>query len=133
MAMFSTTIDKISCFIKKIKIGPHEMKTSQYFSVLDTVWNILNFLIPPPPILNLFQLKLGTILILLQPPPPPPTRPLHLSGPCPNVGHFLIWKASFSYFTKSVSFSLVFQKEPIQYSHIDRKLCWKTTSQENRK
>ena len=121
-------------FYKKIKIGPHEMKTSQYFSVLDTVWNILNFLIPPPHF-ELIPTETWDYFdfVTTSPSTPPPPRPLHLSGPCPNVGHFLIWKASFSYFTKSVSFSLVFQKEPIQYSHIDRKLCWKTTPQENRK
>ena len=33
--MFSTTIDKILCYM-----GPHEMKTSHYFSVLDTLWNL---------------------------------------------------------------------------------------------
>ena len=39
-AMFSTTIDKILCFI-----GPRNMKMSHYFSVLDPIWNLG----PPPP------------------------------------------------------------------------------------
>ena len=42
LAMFSTPIDKIICFM-----GQHNMKTSHYFSVLDTLWNLklANFLI----------------------------------------------------------------------------------------
>ena len=35
LAMFSTTIDKFLCFM-----GGHKMKTSHYFSVLDTLWNM---------------------------------------------------------------------------------------------
>ena len=35
LAMFSTTIDKILCFM-----GPHKMKMSHYFSVLDPIWNL---------------------------------------------------------------------------------------------
>ena len=45
LAMFSTTIDKILCFM-----GPHKMKMSHYFSVLDPIW-ILG--IPNPMLLHL--------------------------------------------------------------------------------
>ena len=30
--------DKIICFM-----GPHKMKTTQYFAVLDTIWNLDSF------------------------------------------------------------------------------------------
>ena len=39
--MFSTTFDKILCFL-----GPHKMKMSHYFSVSDALRNLGN---PPPP------------------------------------------------------------------------------------
>ena len=35
LAMFSTTIDNILCFM-----GPHTMKLSDYFSILDPIWNL---------------------------------------------------------------------------------------------
>ena len=41
--MFSTTNDKILCFI-----GPHKMNMSHYFSVLNTLWNFFYFRGLPP-------------------------------------------------------------------------------------
>ena len=35
LAMFSTTIDKILCYL-----GPNKMKISHYFSGLSTLWNL---------------------------------------------------------------------------------------------
>ena len=48
LPMFSTTTDKILCFF-----GPHKMKMSHYFSVFDTLWNLVYFYFfddPFPPI-----------------------------------------------------------------------------------
>ena len=56
-AMFITTINKILCFF-----GPHKLKMSNFFSVLDPIWNFGLFdFRGTPPNFELFQRKLTKI------------------------------------------------------------------------
>ena len=66
LAMFSTTIDNILCFLVLII-----WKWVIILLVFGTLWNLGLFWFPktPPLILNFSQLKLGTFLIFGRPPP----------------------------------------------------------------
>ena len=75
MAMFSTMIDKILCFMGP----PHKMKMSNYFSVFDPIRNLGLFNLQGAPLILNFW-------IFLSPPPP--------SGPGRKIPRFFVWKAS---------------------------------------
>ena len=98
LAMFSTTIHKILCFLVLIR-----WKWVIIFKSLipSGTWDYFIFpKTPPPPNFELFPTKTWDFFDFLTTPP--------LFGPFPKVPRFLVWKASL---TQSISKNIEFSKE----------------------